>query len=110
LRNRAIEYVERENTRVSSEMEAFTIADDLKDFALITPVMLLTLAQNGILTLDDLADLDTEELTGYLGEHGINSEEKAGAIIMEARKHWFDDEVTADDADAATEESESEAE
>jgi len=77
---------------------------------MITPVMLLTLAQNGILTLDDLADLDTEELTGYLGEHGINSEEKAGAIIMEARKHWFDDEDAADDAEATVEESETQAE
>ena len=110
LRNRAIEVVERENTRVTSEMGAFSIADDLKDFAMITPVMLLTLAQNGILTLDDLADLDTEELTGYLGKHGINSEEKAGAIIMEARKHWFDDEDAADDAEATVEESETQAE
>ena len=110
LCNRAIEFVERENTRVSSEMEAFDIADDLKGFAMITPAMLLTLAQNGILTLDDLADLDTEELTGHLGGHGINNEEKAGAIIMEARKHWFDDEETAEDTDATNEESETQAE
>jgi N utilization substance protein A len=45
-----------------------------------------------------------------LGEHGINSEEKAGAIIMEARKHWFDDEDAADDAEATVEESETQAE
>jgi N utilization substance protein A len=86
-------------------MAQFTVADDLMAFAMLNPAMILTLAKNSILTLDDLADLDTEELVGFLSEHGITSEEKAGEIIMEARKHWFDDEEetseTAESEDSA---------
>mgnify|MGYP001598107593 FL=1 len=92
LRNRAIDFVNRETNRITEEMGQFTVADDLMAFAMLNPAMILTLAKNSILTLDDLADLDTEELVGFLNEHGITSEEKAGEIIMEARKHWFDDE------------------
>ena len=54
--------------------------------------MLLTLAENKILTLDDLADLDNEELVSLLGEHGLSDDAEAGDIIMAARAHWFDDE------------------
>ncbi|MGB1964745.1 MAG: transcription termination factor NusA [Candidatus Puniceispirillales bacterium] len=106
LRNRAIDFVDRESNRINEEMAQFTVADDLKAFQMLNPAMILTLAKNSILTLDDLADLDTEELVGFLSEHGITSEEKAGAIIMEARKHWFDDEDN--EAGEATEQVESE--
>ena len=105
LRNRAIDFVNRETNRINDEMAQFTVADDLMAFAMLNPAMILTLAKNGIVTLDDLADLDTEELVGFLSEHGITSEEKAGEIIMEARKHWFDDEEetseTAENEDSA---------
>ena len=104
LRKRAGECVEREKARVDAEMAAFKIADDLKEFAPINAAMLLTLAQGGILTLDDLADLDSEELMELLREHGISSEAKAGEIIMEARKHWFDDDESPNEnADAESE-------
>ena len=59
--------------------------------------MILTLAENEILCLDDLAELDSEELVGLLGEHGIDDETVAGDIIMAARAHWFADEQTEDD-------------
>jgi N utilization substance protein A len=105
LRNRAIDFVNRETNRINDEMAQFTVADDLMAFAMLNPAMILTLAKNSIVTLDDLADLDTEELVGFLSEHGITSEEKAGEIIMEARKHWFDDEEetseTAENEDSA---------
>lgn len=105
LRNRAIDFVNLETNRINDEMAQFTVADDLMAFAMLNPAMILTLAKNGIVTLDDLADLDTEELVGFLSEHGITSEEKAGEIIMEARKHWFDDEEetseTAENEDSA---------
>jgi N utilization substance protein A len=105
LRNRAIDFVNRETNRINDEMGQFTVADDLMAFAMLNPAMILTLAKNSILTLDDLADLDTEELVGFLSEHGITSEEQAGELIMEARKHWFDDDEetseTADSEDSA---------
>jgi N utilization substance protein A len=54
--------------------------------------MMLTLAENNVRTLDDLADLDNEELLEYLGQHGLTDDTEAGDIIMAARAHWFADE------------------
>jgi N utilization substance protein A len=88
--------------------------------------MLVTLGKAGIKTLDDLADLATDELIakkrgpeqrrrnkdgdrrdrnesregangGVLGEYGLN-EEQGNEIIMAARAHWFDDEEPAGEA------------
>src|SRR3546814_18128965 len=74
--------------------------------------MLVTLGKAGIKTLDDLADLATDELVqkkrveprrrqetsnrpedkgGVLAEYGL-SDEQGNEIIMAARAHWFEDE------------------
>ena len=47
-----------------------------------------TLASKQIIERDDLADLATDELM----EITNLSEEQAGKLIMEARKHWFEEE------------------
>ena len=70
--------------------------------------MMLKLAENGVLSLDDLADLDSDELVSLLSEHGLEDDTEAGDIIMAARAHWFDDEPEAE-ATEATEASEAEA-
>jgi N utilization substance protein A len=82
------------------------------------------LGKAGILTLDDLADLATDELiqkkraeprrraettnkcteekAGILAEYGL-SEEQGNEIIMAARAHWFEDEPESGEAaDAET--------
>jgi N utilization substance protein A len=82
--------------------------------------MLVTLGKANIRTLDDLADLATDELiqkkrqeprrraetanrrpeekAGVLAEYGL-SEEQGNEIIMAARAHWFEDEpATGEDA------------
>ena len=43
------------------------------------------LAEGGIHTRDDLADLAIDELTELTGQ----SEDDAKALIMKAREHWF---------------------
>ena len=50
--------------------------------------MLLTLANNNIKTIDDLADLAADELIDILGENTVSVQE-ANKIIMNAREHWF---------------------
>jgi transcription termination/antitermination protein NusA len=80
----------------------------------LTEAMLVTLGKAGIKTLDDLADLATDELIqkarteqrrsdntrrnnraedkpGILAVFAL-SEEQGNEIIMAARAHWFDDE------------------
>ncbi len=84
--------------------------------------MLVTLGKAAIRTLDDLADLATDELVqkkrpeqrrqrepsnrpedkgGILAEYGL-TEEQGNEIIMAARAHWFegDDQKTEEAADA----------
>ena len=78
--------------------------------------MLVTLGKANIRTLDDLADLATDELIqkkrveprrrepsnrpedkgGILAEYGL-SEEQGNEIIMAARAHWFEDEAAAEE-------------
>ena len=98
LQNRAIEFVERESDRINAALDEMKVADDLRAFEYISLAMLLTLAENEIRTLDDLAGLDNEELVEFLGQHGLSDDGEAGDIIMAARAHWFADE-TADSTD-----------
>ena len=101
LNNRAVEFVEAETVRIEGELTRLNVKDDLKEAEYLTLQMVLTLAENSILCLDDLAELDSEELLGFLGEHGLEDEAAAGEIIMAARAHWFADEETpTDDSEA----------
>ena len=48
------------------------MSDDLRAFEYISLAMLLTLTENDIRSLDDLAGLDIEELLEFLGQHGLS--------------------------------------
>ena len=54
------------------------------------------LAENEIKTLNDLAELDSEELFGILGKSVFVNEDDAGSVIMKAREHWFSEEAIDD--------------
>ena len=99
LQNRAAEYVTREADRINAALDELKVADDLRAFEYISLGMMLTLAENNVRTLDDLADLDNEELLEYLGDHGLTDTTEAGDIIMAARAHWFAAEDTSEGAD-----------
>ena len=101
LQNRALEYVEAETNRITAALAEMKMKDDLKEVEYLSLGMILTLAENNILSLDDLAELDSEELVELLGEHGIEDEAVAGDIIMAARAHWFADEDAAAEAETA---------
>jgi N utilization substance protein A len=57
----------------------------MRDLEGMTPELLAALAQAGIHTRDDLADLATDELM----EITAQDQEAANALIMQAREHWF---------------------
>ena len=70
------------------------VSNDLRQFEYLSLPMMLKLAENEILKLDDLAELDSEELMNLIGELGLDDEVEAGNIIMAARAHWFEEDKT----------------
>ncbi len=125
LQSRAAEALERREEANREARRALGVEDDLATMPYLTEAMLVTLGKAGIKTLDDLADLATDELVakkraeprrrgdgpaapqrdsareqdkgGVLGEYGL-SDEQGNEIIMAARAHWFEDEPAAADA------------
>ncbi len=68
----------------------------------VTPALLVALGENGVTTLDGLADLASDELL-EIAPAGTLGEDKANDIIMAARAHWFEDESAAADPTAGAE-------
>jgi transcription termination/antitermination protein NusA len=126
LQSRAIEALDRREEACRQQRRELGVEDAIADLPHLTEAMLVTLGKGGIKTLDDVADLATDELIakkrteqrrrdgtvtrrlrdedkgGVLGEYGL-TEEQGNEIIMAARAHWFDEEPDAGDAeDAAT--------
>ena len=98
IHNRAVEFVDAENKRIESELVRLKVSNDLRQFEYLSLPMMLKLAENEILKLDDLAELDSEELMNLIGELGLDDEAEAGNIIMAARAHWFEEDKTSEDA------------
>ena len=92
LKERALNYVKLQNENVEKKLKSSGIDNKLYEFSHLSKFDILTLVENDIKTLDDLADLDSEELFTLLGKKVFNNENEAGEIIMEARKHWFDED------------------
>ena len=92
LKERAQNYVKLQNENVEKKLKSSGIDSKLYEFTHLSKFDILTLVENDIKTLDDLADLDSEELFTLLGKKVFNNENEAGEIIMEARKHWFDED------------------
>ncbi|MCW2362549.1 MULTISPECIES: transcription termination factor NusA [Sphingobium] len=115
LQSRAQEALDRREAAAREERRGLGVDDALAEMPHLTEAMLVTLGKAGIKTLDDLADLATDELVakkrndprrrrevsedkgGILAEYGL-SEEQGNEIIMAARAHWFEDEPAAEGA------------
>ena len=69
---------------IAREERVDTVADDLRSLDLGAE-LLAALAEAGVRTRDDLADLAVDELTEITGQN----EDEARALIMKAREHWF---------------------
>ena len=91
LQNRANEFIEKRNKEFATKSKKLKIDESLKHVSGLDQDMILTLAENGIKNIDDLADLAADELIEIVGENVLTLTE-ANEIIMLAREHWFDDE------------------
>jgi transcription termination/antitermination protein NusA len=126
LQNRATEALERKEEASRTERRELGVEDALAELPHLTEAMLVVLGKAGILTLDDLADLATDELIqkarteqrrsdntrrtnraedkpGILAVFAL-TEEQGNEIIMAARAHWFEeDEPEAEVAEVVEE-------
>lgn len=94
LKNRAAASVARLEAEIQEGLKAYTIEAQLKDLEGMTSEMLLALAKADCLTLDDFADLASDELLEIVGAEKL-TEDEANEMIMAARAHWFEDEDAA---------------
>ena len=92
LSQRAKNFVTIEAERIENSLRELKISDDLYNFEDLSKSSLLKLVENNIKTLNDLAELDSEELFNILGANIFINEDDAGSVIMKAREHWFSDE------------------
>jgi N utilization substance protein A len=70
---------------IAKEEKVEEVSQDLRDLEGLTPELISKLADGGIHTRDDLADLAVDELT----EMTAIDEAQAKDLIMKAREHWF---------------------
>ena len=93
LQNRAKTFVEKQNAEFAVKSKELGVDDSLISFDGLTQAMIVKLAEKGIKTLDDFADLANDELLEILGENTMTAHD-ADALIMKARERWFDEDGT----------------
>jgi N utilization substance protein A len=88
LRTRAMNYLLARDEEHSRRRRELGVSDEIAAIEGVTPALLVALGENGVKTLDDLADLASGELM-EIAPRGLLTEERAEEIIMAARSHWF---------------------
>ncbi|MDM0111168.1 transcription termination factor NusA [Variovorax sp. J22R133] len=70
---------------IAKEEDVESVSQDLRDLEGLNPELIAKLAEAGVHSRDDLADLAVDELTEITGQ----SADDAKALILKAREHWF---------------------
>ncbi|MBN4016524.1 transcription termination/antitermination protein NusA [Rhodospirillaceae bacterium AH-315-P19] len=109
LRTRAREYIAVQTEKLTAQRKELGVTDEVAGAEGMTPAMLVPLGEKDVKTLDDLADLASDELRDIVGRTVLTTAD-ADAIIMAARAHWFEGEEGAEAAPAAEAEAEAPAE
>lgn len=90
LKDRAIKNADKKNKELEKRKKELGLdvkIEKIKQFSLQN---LISLGEKNIKTLNNLADLSSDELIEIVGDNLKRSD--ADKIIMDARKHWFKDE------------------
>jgi N utilization substance protein A len=95
LIRRAQAFLTQRDNELTEKRVELGVEDDVAAIEVLTPAMLVALGEKGVKTLDDLADLASDELIEIVGSDNMD-EETANAVIMAARAHWFDGEEVAE--------------
>ncbi|TAN56952.1 MAG: transcription termination/antitermination protein NusA, partial [Rhodospirillales bacterium] len=92
LQNRAKGFIEARDAKFDEQRKGMGVADEIAAIEGLTPGMLVALGNKGVKSLDDLADLASDELIEIVGADAMSADE-ANGVIMKARAHWFEDEA-----------------
>ena len=90
LIRRAEAFIARRDTELTEKRVELGVTDEVAAIEVLTPAMLVALGEKGVKTLDDLADLASDELIEIVGAEAMD-ETTANDVIMAARAHWFAD-------------------
>ncbi|HEU0117413.1 MAG TPA: transcription termination factor NusA [Alphaproteobacteria bacterium] len=88
LQERARTWLAENAAKLEAKRKEFGMSDDVVALSGITIEMAVKLGEKGVKSLDDVADLASDELREIIGNDNL-SETKANEIIMAARAHWF---------------------
>ncbi len=91
LQNRAKEFIAKRNAEFAQKSKSLGIDETIKTVTGLDQDFIIILAEKGVKTLDDVADLAADELIEMLGENSLSVDE-ANKVIMAAREHWFANE------------------
>jgi N utilization substance protein A len=101
LIRRAEAFLVRRDGELHEERVKLGVSDEIAAIEVLTPAMLVALGEKGVKTLDDLADLASDELQEIVGAEAMD-EETANAVIMAARAHWFEGDAPAAEGQEAS--------
>jgi len=90
LKERAVSSLKDIDANLIKEIKKLGMSDELVNFEGMNNAMLAKLGKENIITLNDFADLASDELREMLGDIKISSTE-ADDLIMRARASWFED-------------------
>ncbi len=91
LQQRARVFLEEQDKRNTERRRELGVADELAAIEALSSGALVKLGEQGVKTLDDLADLAGDELIEILGKDSLTLDQ-ANEVIMAARAHWFEGE------------------
>ncbi|MDD5587117.1 MAG: transcription termination factor NusA [Alphaproteobacteria bacterium] len=91
LQKRARTWLTETAAKLEARRRELGVTDDVLALPHMTEDMAVKLGEKEVLTLDDVADLASDELREILGADQL-TENKANEIIMAARAHWFPEE------------------
>ncbi|MGB9151623.1 MAG: transcription termination factor NusA [Alphaproteobacteria bacterium] len=94
LQERARNWLAENAAKLEAQRKEFGVADDVVALPGLSIEMAVKLGEKSIKTLDDVADLASDELREIVGNDEL-TESKANEIIMAARAHWFTDSPSA---------------
>ena len=92
LQERARTWLAENAAKLEAKRKELGVADEVAALEGLDAEMLVKLGDKGVKSLDDVADLASDELREIVGDS--LSEGKANEIIMAARAHWFAGEET----------------